>query len=406
MLFNIIPIVAIVVSFVSILVLLFRKLPDASSYADTQEQQKKQGIAPLASKDSRPAVARLGSRLAVLARPLAPLAKKASTRVAPVVQGTVRFISQLPARAVKGLSSLAGSAQKKKSSSQPRVSPAVQRMTSFRALEVDDIPPVPAADASSGVVQPSSREKEKEIQKSRLALFSGIGAAKKEKEQKREVINVKSKSAAELIELGSRLREEKDFQVAEEVYIELIARDPKNARAYLGLGKLYFDQGNLKDAKSALDQAILWESGCADAYYYVGKIMYNQKVYRRALNPFTQALSYDQKDPEKWYDMGLLHRELNDEEQALASFLQASQLAPKGSAQEQRVMTELVKSYKKLGQEEQARKIDDKLKAAHAKQEKARIVGAKNLVSEAGTLDESVSANSSKSERKIDVTTM
>lgn len=46
------------------------------------------------------------------------------------------------------------------------------------------------------------------------------------------------------------------YKRAEENYIEVIKKDPKNIRAYKGLGKVYSKQNNKKDAKASFEQVL------------------------------------------------------------------------------------------------------------------------------------------------------
>ena len=56
-----------------------------------------------------------------------------------------------------------------------------------------------------------------------------------------------------------------NFKQAEKVYIDVIKRDPKNIRAYKGLGRMYKKQGNLKDARASFEQVIRIKPGDSEA---------------------------------------------------------------------------------------------------------------------------------------------
>ncbi|MEW6408136.1 MAG: tetratricopeptide repeat protein [Patescibacteria group bacterium] len=47
-----------------------------------------------------------------------------------------------------------------------------------------------------------------------------------------------------------------NFSEAEKTYIEIIKKDPKNVRAYKGLGQIYLKQRNFKDAKAAFEEVL------------------------------------------------------------------------------------------------------------------------------------------------------
>ncbi|NQV13443.1 MAG: tetratricopeptide repeat protein [Parcubacteria group bacterium] len=58
----------------------------------------------------------------------------------------------------------------------------------------------------------------------------------------------------DLLEKASGYFGKGDFEQAEKVYIEIIAKDPKNFRAYKGLGKIYKRQRNFADARKSFEQ--------------------------------------------------------------------------------------------------------------------------------------------------------
>lgn len=78
-------------------------------------------------------------------------------------------------------------------------------------------------------------------------------------EDKIEVENIPQASADEVIDLlesASGFYGKGDFGKAEKIYIEIITKDKKNARAYKGLGRIYKRQRNFIDAQSSFEQAV------------------------------------------------------------------------------------------------------------------------------------------------------
>lgn len=59
-----------------------------------------------------------------------------------------------------------------------------------------------------------------------------------------------------LLEKASGYFGKGDFEQAEKVYIEIIAKDAKNFRAYKGLGKIYKRQRNFADARKSFEQVL------------------------------------------------------------------------------------------------------------------------------------------------------
>jgi Flp pilus assembly protein TadD len=69
----------------------------------------------------------------------------------------------------------------------------------------------------------------------------------------------------DLLEQAAKFFGSGNFQKAEETYIEIIKLDPKNIRAYKGLGKIYKKQGNTKDAKASFEQVVRIKPGDSEA---------------------------------------------------------------------------------------------------------------------------------------------
>jgi len=107
-------------------------------------------------------------------------------------------------------------------------------------------------------------------------LFFQFTKLKKVKEQKPVEVETVSRIVQKKPEITHITNEEKildlleqaakffgsgNFKKAEEMYIEIIKLDPKNIRAYKGLGKMYKKQGNLKDAKASFEQVLQIKPG-------------------------------------------------------------------------------------------------------------------------------------------------
>lgn len=60
----------------------------------------------------------------------------------------------------------------------------------------------------------------------------------------------------DLLEKASGYFGKGDFDQAEKIYIEIIAKDPKNYRAYKRLGKIYKRQRNYSDARKSFEQVL------------------------------------------------------------------------------------------------------------------------------------------------------
>jgi len=90
-----------------------------------------------------------------------------------------------------------------------------------------------------------------------------------------------------------------DQQIA--VGKQMVAQDPKNIQAWVGLGNLYFDSFKATGDRQRAQASI-------DAY--------------------ANALAIDPKNPDVLTDQGVMYRDLGQNDKALANFVKANQLNP------------------------------------------------------------------------------
>lgn len=76
----------------------------------------------------------------------------------------------------------------------------------------------------------------------------------------------------DLLEDAAELLGSDQYSEAEKKYIEIVKLDPKNIRAYKGLGKVYKEQGNIEDAKSSYEQVLVIKPGDSEAKEELKKI--------------------------------------------------------------------------------------------------------------------------------------
>jgi len=69
----------------------------------------------------------------------------------------------------------------------------------------------------------------------------------------------------DLLEQAAKYFGSGNYKKAEKTYIEIIKLDPKNIRAYKGLGRMYKKQGNLKDAKASFEHVLQIKPGDSEA---------------------------------------------------------------------------------------------------------------------------------------------
>jgi cytochrome c-type biogenesis protein CcmH/NrfG len=112
----------------------------------------------------------------------------------------------------------------------------------------------------------------------------------------------------------------------------IVAKDPKNVAAWIGLGNDYFDTRQFQKAIDAYAAALKLQPANPDVLTDQG-VMYEQLAdYDRALANFEQAQKVDPKHVQSLYNIGVVwSRHKNDPIKAAAAWKKVVELAPQSS---------------------------------------------------------------------------
>ncbi|MGQ9628690.1 MAG: tetratricopeptide repeat protein [bacterium] len=72
-----------------------------------------------------------------------------------------------------------------------------------------------------------------------------------------------------------------------------VEEDPKNAKAYLNLGKYLFSNGNYEEALDSFSKALTLDSDCAETYYCIGLVHEMRNSLEEAKGMYMRALDLD-----------------------------------------------------------------------------------------------------------------
>ncbi len=78
------------------------------------------------------------------------------------------------------------------------------------------------------------------------------------------------KRSEEHLKNAIRFSEQGDYLKAKEAFQKAVAKDPNNARAWLGLGGIYNSEKNHAEALKAIKKALLIDPTYVEAYYSLG----------------------------------------------------------------------------------------------------------------------------------------
>lgn len=143
------------------------------------------------------------------------------------------------------------------------------------------------------------------------------------------------------------------YAEAEQQYRLAAADDPKDARAYVGLGNVYLDQGRFNDAVEAYRQALKITPDYRAAYQPLAYSLVRLSRYPEAIDILKQALEYDSKNSEIYNNLGFAYVHAGQYALAIAACQQAISLLDRtGVAFELELQSRnevLSNAYKNLG---------------------------------------------------------
>ena len=107
-------------------------------------------------------------------------------------------------------------------------------------------------------------------------------------------------SAEQAIKYGDMARQANppNYEVAMMWYQRALTKDPNEARAYVGFGKIYDDQLRYDEARAAYQRAIAIKPTSVEAHVAFGYSMTNQELFDEAIESFNKAVALDPKSVE------------------------------------------------------------------------------------------------------------
>ncbi|MDD5491856.1 MAG: tetratricopeptide repeat protein [bacterium] len=114
-----------------------------------------------------------------------------------------------------------------------------------------------------------------------------------------------------------------DYPQAEELFKQIIAKEPGNYEARSLLGYTYLEEGELDKAVEAFEQAIKINPKYADGYNQIGYIKYLQEDLNAAIDYCLKAVSLNKKDSNSYYRLGLIYEKLGDMQKTEEYFREA-----------------------------------------------------------------------------------
>lgn len=122
--------------------------------------------------------------------------------------------------------------------------------------------------------------------------------------------------------------EREEYARAEQLYVDVVSLDPKNADAYLGLADVAMAQKNYPNAREALQFVLKLRSSSDGAYSRLGHIASEEGKLAEAEADLLQSVALNAKVACTQFDLGVVEEQLGNQDRAAAALREAVMLEP------------------------------------------------------------------------------
>ncbi len=124
----------------------------------------------------------------------------------------------------------------------------------------------------------------------------------------------------EYMALGLQRMREQKFEQAEQLFTDILSRDPNNARAHSAVGICYDNLGNIMQALRSMQQAVTLQPGSANFHANLGELLRRLGRWKEAEASFRSALAISPSDAEVMYALGLILTQQGRQAEAMQSY--------------------------------------------------------------------------------------
>lgn len=132
-------------------------------------------------------------------------------------------------------------------------------------------------------------------------------------------ISLNLDNAYNLFDLGQ-------YELAGDIFNEVLAAEPSNLDALFGRGLVYFEQGELENAEADFTSLLAIDPTDIDVYFYRGWVYLEMEEDRLAVDDFSRYLNTYPDDAEAYINRGIAYVNLTEYEAAVDDFTAALEL--------------------------------------------------------------------------------
>lgn len=157
-----------------------------------------------------------------------------------------------------------------------------------------------------------------------------------EREYRRKVITqqsiedpevLRSRLATGLADAQSAMAAE-DFSRAEQQFVDIIALDPKNVEAYIGLADVAIAKKDYANAREALQYVLKLQQGNDSAYTRLGRIETDEGNFSEAEADYLKSVSLNATTATAQFELAGIEVKLGNTEKAQSAYQEAVKLEP------------------------------------------------------------------------------
>lgn len=120
----------------------------------------------------------------------------------------------------------------------------------------------------------------------------------------------------------------KNYREASHLYLQAIAKEPKNAVLYNKAGISFHQQFQLGTAKKYYERSIKLNKKYAEAINNLGTVLYSQKKHRQAIGQYKKALELTPNSASIYSNLGTAYFARKKWEEAVTAYARALELDP------------------------------------------------------------------------------
>ncbi|MDA7837109.1 tetratricopeptide repeat protein [Candidatus Pelagibacter sp.] len=144
----------------------------------------------------------------------------------------------------------------------------------------------------------------------------------------KEILKTNPNHFKSIFYLGTLLAQTKKFNLAKLFLYKAIQIQPNYATAYNNLGNVLKELGENQKAKKSYEKAIQIQPNYADAHYNLGVVLKALGENQKAIRSYEKAIQIQPNYADAHYNLGVALKELGENQKAIRSYEKAIQIQP------------------------------------------------------------------------------